>query len=43
MTMSADAGEIRHYTAAALFPAAVGLQMGTELATRAEKNLNFVY
>lgn len=33
----------RHFTVAALFPAVVGLQMGTEFATKAEKHLNFIY
>lgn len=28
---------------AALFPAVVGLQMGTEFATKAEKHLNFIW
>lgn len=36
-------GEKRHYMMAALFPAVVGLQMGTKFATEAEKHLNFVY
>lgn len=30
------------YDGAALFPAVVGLQVGTEFATKAEKHLNFI-
>lgn len=40
---SRHTGEKRHFTKAALFPAVVGLQMGTEFATKAEKCLNFIY
>lgn len=28
---------------AALFPAVVGLQLGTEFATKAEKHFSFIY
>lgn len=55
MTMCADPGEImksmesrhtgekRHFMMAALFPAVIGLKMGTKFATKAEKHLNFIY
>ena len=40
---SRHVGEKRHLAMAALFPAVVGLQMGTKFATKAEKHLNFIY
>lgn len=42
-TENSHKGEKKYFTLAALFPAVVGQQLGTEFATKAEKHFSFIY